>query len=124
MNSETIYVTNATSLLRDHPLADVEGQVGRSQEHDVDNGLERVGREPLGGRDEVPGGVVHDDVGQAEAIHARVDGSLDRRGVADVTLDRQEIAAGRGRYLGSGRLQHRETPARRGPDYRTVQGMK
>ena len=40
----------------DHPLAHVQGEVGRAVEHDVHDRLEGVRREPLGRRDLDAGG--------------------------------------------------------------------
>ena len=86
--SACINAWHLTLLFLDHALADVEGQVGGSVEHDVDDGLEGVGGEPLGRRDEVPRGIVDHHVWDAELLDDGVDGRLDGLGIADVALER------------------------------------
>ena len=69
--------------------ADQEGAV----ERDVDNRPPGVGRQVLGGRREVGGGVVDEHPGQAEALLGGVEGGGDCIGIADVALDDLDVGA-------------------------------
>ncbi len=81
---------DATGLVLDHPLACLQGEVGGAAQHDVHYGLEGVGREALGGGDEVSGGVVDHHGGLPQLCLALVDGGSHRLRVANVALNGED----------------------------------
>src|SRR5690606_11574067 len=97
---------------RDPALAQGQRHVDGPVQHDSEHGVERSVRQPLGGRDEVAGGVVHQDVDRAEPLVGGVDDLLDRCRVADVEAHGEDLAAGLLGELASRRLQHLEATAR------------
>ena len=102
---------DSTGLLGDHPLAHIKGQEACSLQHDVNDGLEGVGRQSLGGGDEVPCRVVDHHAWQAELSLYLIHGFSHSRGVSDVQLDGENDPVGlRGNLLG-GLLQHWQSSA-------------
>src|SRR5690606_25359236 len=68
----------------DHVAPDGEGRVEGAVEHRLHHGVERVGREVLGGGEEVAGRVVDEDVDPAEPVDHGGGERLDLIEVPDV----------------------------------------
>src|SRR5690606_18679548 len=87
-------------------LAGGERAVERAVQDDAEHRVDGTMREPLGGRGDVAGGVVDEDVYAAavapDAVHQRVHGS----GITDVAGNRDDRAAALGHHFARGVLEY------------------